>query len=55
MLLIAPTAIVFLGAFLLVCLAELLVTAWYAWRAAAGAGKAAFLDRHDAPALEVSC
>ena len=42
MLLIAPTAIVFLGAFLLVCLAELLVTAWYAWRAASGADKATF-------------
>ena len=40
MLLIAPTAIVFLGAFLLVCLAELLVTAWYAWRATGNAGMA---------------
>jgi len=42
MILIAPTAIVFLGAFLSVCLAELLLTAFYAWRASAGSGKPQF-------------
>ena len=42
MILIAPTAIVFLGAFLTVCLAELLLTAFYAWRASAGSGKPQF-------------
>jgi O-antigen/teichoic acid export membrane protein len=33
MIVIAPTAIVFLAAFLLVCLFELLITAWFAWKA----------------------
>lgn len=42
MILIAPTAIVFLSAFLLVCLAEALVTAWYAWRAVRDDGDARF-------------
>src|SRR5664279_604290 len=42
MLLIAPTAGVFLGAFLLACLAELLLTAWYAWHATGNAGMARF-------------
>lgn len=42
MLLIAPTAAVFLGAFLIVCLAELLLTAWCAWRATGNGGNARF-------------
>jgi O-antigen/teichoic acid export membrane protein len=33
LLVIAPTAIVFLSAFLLACVVELLVTAWFAWKA----------------------
>jgi O-antigen/teichoic acid export membrane protein len=42
MILIAPTAVVFLGAALIVCAAELLITAWYAWRAVKGNGKTRF-------------
>jgi O-antigen/teichoic acid export membrane protein len=40
---VAPTAIVFLTAFLIVCIAELAVTAWFAWEGAAEkGGKARF-------------
>lgn len=42
MLLIAPTAVVFLGAFLLASTAEVLVTAWYAWRAVEDPAKPRF-------------
>lgn len=40
---VAPTAIVFLSAFLAVCLIELPVTAWYAWAASGKKGKARFV------------
>ena len=43
LLLVAPTAFVFLSAFLAVCIAELAVTAWYAWNAVEDDGKAHFL------------
>ena len=42
LLLLAPTALVFLAAVLLVCVAELTVTAWYAWSAVPDDAKARF-------------
>jgi O-antigen/teichoic acid export membrane protein len=42
LLLVAPSALVFLCAFLLICIAELAVTAWYAWNAVGDGEKARF-------------
>jgi O-antigen/teichoic acid export membrane protein len=43
MLAVAPTAFVFLTAFLVICIAELVATAWYAWNAVEDGTKARFL------------
>ncbi|MBI3703490.1 MAG: oligosaccharide flippase family protein [Rhizobiales bacterium] len=43
LLLVAPTALVFLAAFLAISIAELAVTAWYAWAAVEDGDKARFL------------